>query len=161
MDRHFVNALKTDLLERMNYILKVYESIEEESQYDAFIAMCDRHLQHCQFWLDNLKPKWYNVLSGSRKLYKHYYDFAQHTLNVLQAKISEYHAAVKEAMEEQDYYDAIRKKIEIEFYITKELQDNQYNEIRKEEHRNKIGFAYGGKTKKPRRRSNKHNKQNE
>ena len=155
MNRSAVNNLKTELLSRMNYIIKIHESIEEDQQYDAFITMCDNHMQYCQFWADKLKPKWYQLLSKVKKdQYKDYFELAQYTLDRLSAKVNAYKEAVQEAMEQQEYYDTVRRKLETEFIITKELQDHQYESIRIEEHKNKIGFIQG-KPKQKKKRSNK------
>ena len=56
INRFNLNKLKTILLGRVNYISKVYESIENEIHYDVFISMCDTHFYFCQFWRKKFKP---------------------------------------------------------------------------------------------------------
>lgn len=144
-----INNIKTNIINRYNKIISVYESIENEYQYDSFIAMCDTHLEFCKFWQDKLKPKWYNIFNKRKKdIYDEYFECAQYTLNNIQNYINSYNDALKKVVEEEEYVDSIRKRITIESKITQELQDIQYNNIRKEEHKNKIGFV----TSKPKRK---------
>lgn len=156
MKREIINNLKTQLKIRTDYIVKAYESIKEEDHYDAFINMCDTHIQFCNFWAARLKRQIFGLrLFKNYRLYNDYMKYAQHTISIIQEKINEYASAFTKCLEDQKFIDDTKKKIETEFLISSEIQDVKYKEIRKNEHKTIKGF--GTKTKKRKKTNDKEN----
>lgn len=157
INRFNLNKTKTILNNGVNYILKVYESIEEECQYDAFISMCDNYLEYCQFWQKKFKPKFGKLSYTKYKLYLEYVEFAQYTLNKIQNLINQYNTTIQEAAEEEEYINTIRKKLTAEYFISKELQESN-DELTKKK-TPKIGFVTSASKKKRKYNKKKHDKE--
>ena len=140
INRFNLNKLKTILLGRVNYISKVYESIENETHYDVFISMCDTHFYFCQFWRKKFKPLFGRLSYKKYKIYSEYVEYAQYTLNILQNLINEYNETIQKSVEEEEFIESIRKKLTAEFLITKELKEASDNLIKSKT--SKIGFKH-------------------
>lgn len=154
-NRYILNDLKNRLSERLAKIVSVYESIEDECQYDAFNEMCGTHLEFCQHWANKLKPRFRWLQPKKRAIWEEYMYYAQHTISTLQGLIDAYQSAIQEAMEHAELEKSIRQKMEIEFAISQELQDAQYEHLRKKDHKPIIGFQVATQKK---RKTNKRKK---
>lgn len=148
MNRQFVNDLKTQLKVRIDCITKVYESVETEDHYDAFINMTGTHLNFCNYYLKILKR---NIISlrpiKNYRLFIDYKQYAQYTLNVIQNMISEYGEVLKEALKEQENYEATYKRLATEYKISNDLNDERFKELCKNDHKTITGFCINKKTK--------------
>lgn len=148
MNRQFVNDLKTQLKTRIDFITKVYESVETEDHYDAFINMTGTHLDFCNHYLRILKR---NIISlrpiKNYKLFVDYKQYAQYTLNAIQNMISEYGEVLKEALKEQENYEATYKRLATEYKISNDLNDERFKELCKNDHKTITGFCINKKTK--------------
>lgn len=148
MNRQFVNDLKTQLKIRIDLITKVYESVETEDHYDAFINMTGTHLNFCNYYLRILKR---NIISlrpiKNYRLFIDYKQYAQYTLNVIQNMISEYGEVLKEALKEQENYEATYKRLATEYKIFNDLNDERFKELCKNDHKTITGFCINKKTK--------------
>lgn len=153
--RILLNTIKNILNTRVNYILKVYDSIETDEHYRGFISMCESHLEFANFWQDKLKPKWYEFLNREKhKVYNDYCYFAQDGLNKLQSSINVYNKILQEEAEKEEYINEIKKKLTAEYLISKELQES--NDALTKKKAPKIGFVTST-TKKKRKYNKKKN----
>lgn len=149
MNRQFVNDLKTQLKVRLDLITKVYEGIETEDHYDAFINMTGTHLEFCNHYLRILKR---DIISlrpiKSIRLYNDYKMYAQHTLNIIQNMISEYGTALKDALKDQEDYETTYKRIATEYKISNDLNDARFKELIKNDHKTIVGFGINNTKKR-------------
>lgn len=149
MDRYLINKLKTELQVRVNYLTKVYESVETDDHYDCFIQMCGTHLEFANFWQRKLRRQIVSLRPiKNYKLYKDYVEYAKYTCSIIQCHIDEYTAAVKQAVEDQELFESTRKRLEMEFQISSALNDAKLEELRSSDVIHVTGFAQGGPKKR-------------
>lgn len=153
MNRQFVNDLKTQLKVRIDLIAKVYESIETEDHYDAFINMTGTHLEFCNHYLRILKR---GIISlrpiKNYRLFNDYKMYAQFTLNIIQNMISEYSEALKEALKDQEEYETTYKRLATEYKISNDLNDERFKELVKNDHKTIVGFGINKAKKRNRQK---------
>ena len=148
-NRTILNNIKTITVRNANKIISVYESINADEQYAAFLNMSQNHLDYWNFWLKKFKPLFWKLQNKKYKLYKDYYLTAQFGLDRINSLIDAYYTNLNEIEEQEEFFNNLKTKLTAEYMINEELQEEHYNKIKEQDNKKIVGFtAYKNKPKR-------------
>lgn len=149
VDNKFALDMTSKMMSNLEYMKKVYETIETPEQWESFTNLCNNHLQYCNVWLKRIEPKLKFIPRQSVKIYKRLYSTAEYTVNEIQNIIYSYNTAMEQQMEELKQLQMLEKRCRIEHEIAIEYQEMQTEKAKKSDAKKKpIGFVIPKKKRK-------------
>lgn len=133
-----VNAIKTYIMNSFRYCKRISEGIESMEQFDAFVNLCQTHVDNCNFWCNKIKPTIGILQPNKKNLYENLYGVCSYTVDRLKDIINIYKESFEKAKEEAEMQMQLELSARINNEIALEYKDNEYKKLK--ESRSPIGF---------------------
>ena len=138
LNRNDVNVLKNYIMASYQYCKKVYNGIDNHTQYQSWLQLCYAHLNNCNFWTLKLKPFIKFIPTTRCKLYKDFRFACEYTVDSLQMMIAEYNEKYAKEREQIELNKQIEMRARIEHEIAIEYKEAMIE--RDKANRKPIGF---------------------
>lgn len=138
LNRNDVNVLKNYIMASYQYCKKVYNGIDNHTQYQSWLQLCYAHLNNCNFWTLKLKPFIKFIPTTKCKLYKDFRFACEYTVDSLQMMIAEYNEKYAKEREQIELNKQIEMRARIEHEIAIEYKEAMIE--RDKANRKPIGF---------------------
>lgn len=159
MDKVQINKLKDKVMTAGRYLEKVFETgFDTYEQFQSFCNMCENHVNMCNAYCKQIKPK---IPFLQRRQYKEYDNFrtgCAWSVNIINTLISSWQSNYDATIEESKVVAQLEQRIRLEHEIAIEYQKAIYEENRENDKKPYCGFVMS-KTKK--KRTNKKKKNDE
>ena len=150
-----INNKITYLVDCLNKLEKIYDSIETPEQYTSFHTACGNVVNYCNVWSKRLKPSFFKFIQRKRtKLYDDFNYAATYVVSMMNNMIDSYIDMENEMKLTLQRQQEIEERIRIERAVHEAINEEQDNKIKKSS--KPIGFIIG--TKKKRKYTKKNNK---
>lgn len=123
LNRNDVNVLKNYIMASYQYCKKVYNGIENHTQFQSWLQLCYAHVNNCNFWTLKLEPFIKFIPTTRCKLYKDFRFACEYTVDSLQMMISEYNEAYAKELEQIEMNKQIEMRARIEHEIAIEYKE--------------------------------------
>ena len=138
LNRNDVNVLKNYIMASYQYCKKVYNSIDNHTQFQTWLQMCYAHVNNCNFWTLKLEPFIKFIPTTKCKLYKDFRFACEYTVDSLQTMIAEYNERYTKELEQIELNKQIEMRARIEHEIAIEYKEAMIE--RDKANRKPIGF---------------------
>ena len=159
--RKTINDLKTKVITSGRYLEKVYENgLETPEQFQAFVNMCETHVNTCNFFCKKYKPFLWFIPTEKTKIYRNFKAGCAYSVEIINALINTWQSAYDTAVEEAKIRSQLEDRARLEHEIAIEYAEAQYEKNHKIDNKSVIGFK--STIEKPKKkRTNKKKKTDE
>lgn len=160
--KHLMNDLKSKIMNNGRYIEQVYEGgIDNIDQFNAFINMCENHVNMCNVYCKSYKPLLWFLNTERTRAYSNFRCACEHSVNVINSMIDSWRNSYDKMIEDAKMHAQLEDRIRIEHELAIEYSNAQYELNRKSDNAVKIGFKTATSSKPKRKRTNKKKSTNE
>ena len=149
MDKVQINKLKDKVMTAGRYLEKVFETgFETYEQFQSFCNMCENHVNMCNTYCQQIKPK---IPFLQRRQYKEYDNFrtgCAWSVNIINTLISSWQSNYDATIEESKAVAQLEQRIRLEHEIAIEYQKAIYEENRQNDKKPYCGFVMSKPKKK-------------
>lgn len=138
--REEINNLKTYIMSSYRYCEKVYNSIEDDLQFQTWFNLCTAHVNSCNFLLKKSKPLITFIPTKHVKVYKEFEKICKFTVESIQNLINEYNAEKQKSSEELELMTQLEMKARLEHRLTTEYKEFELQNQKELISKNQIGF---------------------
>jgi hypothetical protein len=139
--KFYINVLKDKIMTSGRYLEKVFETgFETYEQFHSFCNMCENHVNKCNAYCKQLKPK---IPFIQRKAYKEYDNFRSGcvwSVEIINDLIANWQNNYNTAMEEAKARQQLEDRIRLEHEIAIEYQKTIYEENKENDKKSYCGF---------------------
>ena len=123
--REYFNDLKTYIISSYRYCQNVYESIENDEQYESWFNLCNNHLNNCNFLINTRKPNFLDIIINRNyvNLFNDFRDSCEFTVESIQGMMNEYNANKTKLDEEIEMFNQLEKKARFEYGLAEEFKE--------------------------------------
>lgn len=133
-----VNCIKTYIMNSFRYCKRLSEGIETTEQFEAFINICQIHVNNCNFWCNKIKPKIGIIQRYKKQMYDNLHSVCSYTVEELSNIINMYNESFAKAKEDAEMQMQLELSARINNEITLEYRDRELQKLK--ETRRPIGF---------------------
>lgn len=141
-DRENFNDLKTYIISSYRYCQKVYESIENDEQYESWFNLCNNHLNNCNFLINAQRPNFLDIIINRNyvNLFNDFRDSCEFTVESIQGMMNEYNANKTKLDEEIEMFNQLEKKARFEYGLAEEFKEMDIQNKNEYMSKRAIGF---------------------
>lgn len=155
IDRKKLNSLKDYVMMSLRFCEQVYEGgFDSYEQFQAFINMCENHVDMCNTWLKRIKPL--IPIGPQHKMYKELLEACAYSVDCLNGWCKSLQKQYDKSIEETEAFKQIEMRCRLEHKIAMEYSEKAHEKAKADDAKKKpIGFVIP--TKKKRKYTKKKN----